>query len=205
MNIQERVKNYFSKKSKLSIASDFLFIALLIAFLIPQSRMQLGAAVNKVKMLFVQPAAADASEMKTLLPNDYDMVFQDLNGQNLEFSKLKGKVIFMNLWATWCPPCVAEMPSIQQLYDKYKDNNEVIFLMVSNENPETIQKFMQKRGFTFPVYSNKYKMPDSFYTESIPTTFVISKSGKIVVRETGATDWSGNKMTEIMNNLIGEK
>jgi len=205
MNIQEKIKNYFSKKSKLSIASDFLFVALLIAFLIPQSRMQLGAAVNKVKMLFVQPSTEDASEMKSLSAGDYDMVFQDLNGQNLEFSTLKGKVIFMNLWATWCPPCVAEMPSIQELYEKYKNNSDVVFLMVSNEDQGTIQKFMQKRGFTFPVYINKFRMPDAFYTQSIPTTFVISKSGKIVIHETGATDWAGKKMTDIMNQLIMEK
>lgn len=205
MNIQERIKKYFSKKSKMGIASDFLFVAILIAFLIPQSRLQLGAMVNRIKMVFVEPSVKETDKMVTLSASDYDMIFQDLAGNNIEISELKGKVIFLNLWATWCPPCVAEMPSIQQLYDKYKDNNNVAFLIVTNEKPEPVQKFMEKRGFTFPVYLNKFKMPDPFYTESIPTTFLISKSGKIIIRETGASDWSGKKMLEIMDGLIQEK
>jgi len=204
MNIKEKIKNYFSKKSKLGIASDIFFVGILIALFIPQSRLQLGAWVNQIKMVFVSPSVNDTDKLITLTDADYEMTFQDLTGKNIEVSELKGKVIFLNLWATWCPPCVAEMPSIQELYDKYKDNEKVAFLMVSNEKVTPVEKFMQKKGYTFPVYLNKFRMPDAFATKSIPTTFVISKDGKIVIRELGASNWSSENMLEIMNKLINE-
>lgn len=204
MNIKEKVKNYFNKKSKLGIASDIFFVAVLIAFLIPQSRLQLGAWVNQIKMVFVSPSVNDTDQTPQLKETDYEMVFQDLSGNNLDVSDLKGKVILLNLWATWCPPCVAEMPSIQKLYEKYKDNNKVAFLIVSNEKPAPVEKFMKKKGYTFPVYLNKFRMPEAFATTSIPTTFVISKEGKIVVKEVGASDWASESMFEIMDKLIVE-
>jgi thiol-disulfide isomerase/thioredoxin len=204
MNIKEKVKNYLNKKSKWGIASDIFFVGILIAFLIPQSRLQLGAWVNQIKMVFVSPATVDAENTLTLSLEDYEMEFQDLKGNTIEVSSLKGKVIFLNLWATWCPPCVAEMPSIQKLYEKYKENEEIAFLIVSNENPAPVEKFMKKKGYTFPVYLNKFRMPEAFATSSIPTTFVVSKDGKIVVKEVGASDWASESMFKIMDKLIAE-
>ena len=96
------------------------------------------------------------------------------------------------------------MPSIQELYDKYKDNEQIVFLIVSNEKTQKVNAFMQKRGFTFPVPITHYKMPEPFFTQSIPTTFLVSKSGKIVVKETGAANWGGEKMQKIVNELINK-
>lgn len=204
MSIKEKFKNYISKKSKFGIASDIIFAIFIIALLFPQSRMEIIAFVNKGKMLIMQPSLKDAENTISLTEMDYLMEFQDLNGQKLDFSALKGKVIFMNFWATWCPPCVAEMPAIQELYDTYKSNSNVVFLMVSNETPDVIQKFISRKGYNFPVYINRYKLPDVFTSSSIPTTFVISKSGKLVIREVGAVNWSGENMKKTMNKLIKE-
>lgn len=201
MNIKEKITNYFNKKSKWSIASDIFFVAIIIAFLIPQSRMQLGALVNRAKILFVSPSVNSDSEMIKLQNEDYEMAFQNLEGVNVDLSQLKGKVIFLNFWATWCPPCIAEMPNIQKLYDKYKDNNDIAFFMVSNEKQETVRKFIQKKGYTFPVYTNSFRLPKAFDYSSIPTTFVISKDQKIVIHATGAEDWSSRAMFEIMDKL----
>ncbi len=96
------------------------------------------------------------------------------------------------------------MPSIEKLYNIYKDNEQVVFIIVSNESEEKVKTFMKKRGFKFPVYVSKFKLPDVFATQSIPTTFLVSKSGKIVVKETGAANWHGNKMQKIVNDLIKE-
>jgi thiol-disulfide isomerase/thioredoxin len=204
MNIKERFKKYYSKKTKFGLASDILFILLFIALLIPQSRMEIMAFVNKGKMLVMQPSMKEQDKAIKLVDTDYQMVFHDLNGQDLDFSTLKGKVIFMNFWATWCPPCVAEMPAIQELYNIYKDNTQVVFLMVGNESAGDIKKFTDREGYTFPVFINNYRLPDVFSTSSIPTTFVISKSGKIVIHEVGASNWAGDKMKETMEKLIKE-
>ncbi len=204
MGIKDYFKKYISKKSKLGIASDILFVVFILALLFPQSRMGIMAFVNKGKMLVMQPSANNTENTMKLSDSDYQIVFQDLVGQNLDFSSLKGKVIFINFWATWCPPCVAEMPSIQELYNLYKDNDHVAFLIVSNEAPEKIKSFISKKKYNFPVYINQSGIPEILSFSSIPTSFVISKSGKIIVSEVGAVNWAGDNMKEIMEALIKE-
>jgi len=203
MNIKERLKKYYSKKSKFSIFSDIIFIAFITALLIPQSRVEVIAFINKARVLVMQPSV-EKENAEVLQFDDYNWSAKKIDGKEINLSDLKDKVIFLNLWATWCPPCIAEMPSIEKLYNIYKDNEQVVFLIVSNESEEKVKAFMQKRGFKFPVYVSQFKLPDVFSTESIPTTFLVSKSGKIVIRETGATNWHGNKMQDIVNELIKE-
>lgn len=204
MNIKEKVNNYFKKKSKLSIFSDFLFVAFIIALIIPQSRMEIIAFVNKIRVAIVNPSVESSENIVILSEEDYNWQVESLNGEKNLLTDYRGKVIFLNLWATWCPPCIAEMPGIQDLYGKYKDNDQVVFLIVSNEKVEKVSAFMKKRGFTFPVKITRYQLPKPFYTESIPTTFLVSKSGKIVIKETGAANWGGEKMQKIVNELIAE-
>ena len=203
MNIKERLKKNYSKKSKFSIFSDIIFIAFITALLIPQSRVEVIAFINKARVLVMQPSV-EKENAEVLQFDDYNWSAKKIDGKEINLSDLKDKVIFLNLWATWCPPCIAEMPSIEKLYNIYKDNEQVVFLIVSNESEEKVKAFMQKRGFKFPVYVSQFKLPDVFSTESIPTTFLVSKSGKIVIRETGATNWHGNKMQDIVNELIKE-
>ena len=76
--------------------------------------------------------------------------------------------------------------------------------MISNESNEKIKAFVEKRGYTFPVYSSQRQSPAPFVTQSIPTTFVISKSGQILIRETGAYNWGGEKMVSIIEGLLEE-
>lgn len=204
MDIKQRVDNYFKKKSKFGIFSDFLFAAFIIALIFPQSRVEVIAFINKARVAVVNPSVKDTENTVSLSTADYNWELESTGGKINNFSDYTGKVIFLNLWATWCPPCVAEMPSIQELYEKYKDNDQIVFIMVSNEKPEKVKAFMEKRGFSFPVRITRYQSPKPFYTESIPTTFLVSKSGKIVIRETGAANWGGDKMEKIVNDLIAE-
>jgi thiol-disulfide isomerase/thioredoxin len=204
MNLKERIKGYFSKKSKLSIASDIFFVLFIIALLIPQSRLEVMAFVNKIRVAVWNPSVNEKGTSTKLGSADYQLNLVDLQGNNHELSDAKGKVVFFNLWATWCPPCIAEMPAIQELYDKYKDNDQIAFFLVSNEDPQKVSEFIKKRGYSFPVYINNYRLPVAFETNSIPTTFVISKSGEIVINQVGAANWSGDKMLETINGLINE-
>ncbi|MEN8123231.1 MAG: TlpA disulfide reductase family protein [Bacteroidota bacterium] len=204
MDIKERVNNYFKKKSKFSIFSDFLFVAFIIALIIPQSRVEVVAFVNKIRVAIINPSVESSENSVKLTDEDYLWPVESLDGETKMLADFKGKVIFLNLWATWCPPCIAEMPSIQDLHEKYKDNDQIVFLIVSNEKKEKVSAFMKKRGFTFPVKITHYQLPKPFYTESIPTTFLVSKTGEIVIKETGAANWGGEKMQKIVNDLIAE-
>jgi thiol-disulfide isomerase/thioredoxin len=124
----------------------------------------------------------------------------DVNGQPVQFADLKGKVVFINNWASWCPPCIAEMPSIQQLKNKLKGEN-IVFVMVSfDEDRDKATAFMKKKGYDFEVYypGNKY----SFLTESIPTTFILDKTGRLISEHTGMADYSEDEVVTNLKELI---
>mgnify|MGYP002854931863 CR=1 FL=1 len=186
----------------LSKISDIVFLILIITLLFPQGRMFIGGFINNLKSKISQPGL-----LAERVPVDYvDMEWSmtDRSGADFNLIENKGKVVFLNLWATWCPPCVGEMPGIQDLYDKFKDNPDVAFVMVSNEDQATISKFMERKKYSFPVFSSKNQAPAAFLSRSIPTTFVISKKGEVVIREVGAINWGGKKMNGIIEDLLDE-
>ncbi|WP_170114164.1 TlpA family protein disulfide reductase [Pontibacter mucosus] len=126
----------------------------------------------------------------------------DLNGKVTDFESLKGKVVFLNIWATWCPPCVAEMPNIQRLHDKLADEN-VAFVMLSVDEGgvEKVKKYIDKKGYTFPVYMPASSFPQEFYSNAIPTTFIISPEGKIVAKQEGMADYDTKEVREFLVGL----
>jgi len=197
--IKRKIKDYLQKKSKLGIASDILFVLLLIALAFPTSRMKLLVFVKELTLF--QPDIIDKQERKTLSETDYNWLLKDMNGQTISLKEMKGKTIFINFWATWCPPCIAEMPSIQQLYRQFENNPQVAFLLVSNEKPEKISRFMQKHQFSLPIYSAMARSPQIFASASIPVSFIVSPAGEIVVKKTGSAKWHGNKMIDLINEL----
>lgn len=126
-----------------------------------------------------------------------------LDGNTLNFESLKGKVVFLNIWATWCPPCVAEMSNIQRLYDKV-GSEKIAFVMLSvdNKGADKVQKFIQKKGFTFPVYMPASQLPEEFSIDAIPTTFIISPEGKIVARQEGMAEYDTKEMREFLLGMV---
>lgn len=200
--ITERIKNYWQKKTTWNKISDAIFLALIITLLFPGGRIAVGGFVNRLKAMIISPSVQ--ANGPTLSSDDYQWPLINLEGQSVNLKDYEGKVVFLNLWATWCPPCVGEMPEIQKLYDHFKGNKDIAFLMVSNEPPSKIKSFIDKRGFTFPVYSTQYNPPVPFSTQSIPTTFVLSKNGQIKIRETGAYNWGGSKTLGIIEGLLAE-
>lgn len=133
---------------------------------------------------------------------DYDFTLRNLQGQTVSLESLKGKVIFMNLWATWCPPCLAEMPGIQNLYEKVQ-SDQIAFVMVSlDEDPAKARKFVERIGYTFPVYTPESQMPRQYGAGNvIPTTFVISPEGKVVVQKDGMADYDSKEFRDFLLNL----
>jgi peroxiredoxin len=204
MNIKQKFKDYLKKKSLWGKITDGLFIVLIIALLIPAGRLSIGGFLNRIKAMIVQPSVMETGKEQVLHAEDYIWELNDINGKVVNLNDFKGKVIFLNFWATWCPPCVGEMPEIQTLYELYKDNPYIQFLLVSNEDNQTVKKFIEKRDYTFPVYTSRYRSPEVFYSQSIPISFLISKDGRIVIKEEGASKWSGKKMQNLMNDLIKE-
>jgi len=129
--------------------------------------------------------------------------FTDVKGKTINLSDQKGKVVFMNFWATWCPPCIAEMPSINGLYLKYKDNKNVIFIMVDVDGKiEASTAFMQKRKFNLPVYIPASEIPQDYFSGSMPTTVILDKQGNIAFHHTGGADYENPKVSAFIDKLI---
>lgn len=132
---------------------------------------------------------------------NYEFTIKDLAGNKIAFDTYKNKVVFLNLWATWCGPCRAEMPTIQKLYDKVKDDPNIEFVILSIDKDKDLPKvikYLKDRDFTFSSYMPSGFMSEQLNVPSIPTTFVISKDGKILTKEVGTTNFNTNKFYKFL-------
>ncbi len=138
---------------------------------------------------------------------DYNFAIKDLSGKKIAFDKYKGKVVFLNLWATWCGPCRAEMASIQKLYSGM-GGDSVSFVMLSldkDRDKEKVVKYIKDKEFTFPVFLPSGYLSEQLNVPSIPTTFVVGKDGKIAMKEIGTTNFNTPKFKKFLQKLSTEK
>ena len=132
---------------------------------------------------------------------EYNMPLLTVEGEQIYLSEFEGKTIFMNLWATWCPPCIAEMPNIQRLFDDVKDNNDIVFVMASlDQDPQKAWDFIERKEFTFPVYSVIAK-PRVYDSSVVPTTYVISPQGDIVMEHQGMARYDTDEFKDFLNSV----
>lgn len=123
------------------------------------------------------------------LKADFSMSLVNSKGEKVAMEELQGKVIFMNLWATWCPPCVAEMPGINKLYNDV-DKDKVAFIMLSlDQDFQKAIDFNEKKGYDFEVYRPNGVIPQMYNSQSIPTTYVIDANGDLVLTHMGMGDY----------------
>lgn len=129
---------------------------------------------------------------------DYNLQLQNIDGSQVHLSEFKGKVLFINIWATWCAPCIAEMPGIQSLYEDI-DSEDIVFIMLSMDDElDKAKKFIDRKGFTFPTYLPASRVPEVFRAPSIPTTFVVNKEGKIVSKKVGMANYDSNSFKKFL-------
>ncbi len=131
--------------------------------------------------------------------------FSDLENNIFSIQNFKGKNLFINYWATWCNPCLAEMPYMAELYEKYKDEEDIIFLYLSREKLETIKNYIPKDESLqqLPIY--KIVTDDEFFaTSGIPTTFIVNSDGEVIVKDLGTAFWNDESVFKFIDNLIGK-
>jgi len=159
---------------------------------------------GRVQQVVLKTGVMNASELdeEAYLQADYDLKLVDPTGQILDLKDLKGKTIFMNYWATWCAPCVAEMPSIDGLRERLKDDPNIVFLLISEDREmRTATAWIKRKGFDLPIYKLASKIPDVYETGVVPTTFVISPEGKIVVAKTGLANYDTRRFRKLLQRL----
>jgi peroxiredoxin len=133
-----------------------------------------------------------------------DFTLPDLDGKMVSLADYKGKVILLNIWATWCPPCVEEMPSMEKLYQELKEEGfEILAVSVDASGAKVVTPFMKKHKLSFPALTDTGGAVKSIYqTTGIPESFIIDKDGIIVEKIIGPRDWAATGAISFFRNLI---
>ncbi|HEY4320081.1 MAG TPA: TlpA disulfide reductase family protein [Gemmatimonadales bacterium] len=131
---------------------------------------------------------------------DYRIALTDIDGNPIDLVDAAGGVVVLNFWATWCAPCVAELPSLQRLRDATREAG-VRFAFVTTEESSVVQAFMEKRELDLPIYLLSGDPPECFKGRGIPSTFIVDKSGTIVLRHVGAAAWDAPTVVAFIGGL----
>ena len=131
------------------------------------------------------------------------MVVHTADGKTIDLQQQKGKVVFINFWATWCPPCLAEMPTVNDFYEKIKSDTNIVFLAIDVDNRlNNSSAYMKKQGYQIPVYGgNLDGLPTTFFSGTIPTTLVIDKRGLVVFNHAGKASYDDDEFTRFVTGL----
>jgi peroxiredoxin len=128
---------------------------------------------------------------------------KDLNGTVVRLEDLKGKVVFLNFWATWCPPCRDEMPSMEKLYTKFKGEDFTIVAIDLRESPKKVRAFKKRYRLNFPILLDTDGMTGLTYgVRSIPTTYLVDKEGHVIGGALGARDWASTEAFKLIEQLV---
>ncbi|MFQ6066609.1 MAG: TlpA family protein disulfide reductase [bacterium] len=134
-----------------------------------------------------------------------DFTLENLEGSAVSLKDFEGKVVFLNFWATWCGPCREEMPSMEKLWQRFKEKAFVILAVDLREKKEEISSFMKDYGLTFPVLLDSRGEVGSIYAvRAIPTTYLIDSQGRIVGKALGARDWASQDAFDLIEHLLPE-
>lgn len=175
-----------------------IVLVLVLAFVPPAKALVLEGLME---MGFFKPNVLKKQEQEAMVGLS-GIRFRDVKGKTVDLGDLKGKVIFLNFWATWCPPCLAEMPGVNQLYEKFKNDEEVVFILADADgNLVKAQKFMDKKHYLLPVYRVDSEIPDQLFKGSLPTTVVFDKAGRISYNESGAANYGDANFIKFINRL----
>ena len=126
---------------------------------------------------------------------------KDLTDHEIDLSQFKGKTVFINYWATWCKPCLQEMPSIESAQAVLKNKN-VVFLLASNEEPDQIKRFLKKHSYTFQ-YVHLENMED-LGIQALPTTHIFNTEGKLKFSETGSRKWDDTASLDLITKIMND-
>ncbi len=128
-----------------------------------------------------------------------------LNGTEISSSSLKGKVVVINLWATWCGPCIQEIPKLNELAELFQENEEVVFIAITEESSDIVEKFLAKRNFKYHMITDAKDLAGKLHPNlihTIPRNMVIDKNGVIKYSETGDQEALVKILSDIILNLI---
>jgi peroxiredoxin len=129
-----------------------------------------------------------------------------LDGRSLSLADYRGQVVMINFWATWCVPCRVEMPSMENLYERYGGRGFEILAVSGGEGPNVVQPFIKNLKLSFPILlDERFEVHEKYEVSAIPSTFLVDKGGVVTHRFFGAVDWNDDQFKELIGKLIKAK
>ena len=185
-------------KGLLSKAGNYLFVGLLLLLLFnPNAKTWLLRQFMAVGLF--------KAEIKKEVPatNPISFSFRDEKGNTVSIANLKGKVVFINFWATWCPPCRAEMPSLNDLYNQFRNDDQFVFVFLNEDNdPAKAATYLQNNSFAMPLVNSAGSMPPEIYSGTLPTTVILNTEGKIVYKHEGLAKYNTTEFIKQLKALL---
>jgi len=184
---------------KSNISNILFAIAALIIFLSTDAKTILIKGLMSTGIYNAKAPYSKQTKSKSI---PYDLSFKSENGDILNLAENKGKVYFINFWATWCPPCRAEMPSINSLQSKIYNKDKVNFIMVDVDNKITSSvNYMTKHNYKLKVYSTVSAIPENIFSGTLPTTLIVGSNGDILFQHSGIADYDTKEMLNFINTI----
>ncbi|WP_316737896.1 TlpA disulfide reductase family protein [Pedobacter aquatilis] len=183
------------------VKKNFLNAIILVAFLllifVPDAKAFVIKGLMEIGLYSPKIEKTEASKMDLS-----GIKFTNAKGEIVDLHNLEGKVIFLNFWATWCPPCRAEMPSINKFYKQFQNDKDVVFLFVDADSdlPKS-EKFMKDRKYEMPVYIAASEIPEQIFAGSLPTTVIFDKQGRLSFKHEGIANYADKKFISFLNEL----
>lgn len=195
------------KKIKLSTVISLVLGAFVLLMLFnPDTKAWVSRGLMKIGLFKpdLEPVAPERAEQAPAnAVGKPSVLVSDGAGNHIDIANQAGKVVFVNFWATWCPPCIAELPSIDKLYQQFKDNEAVVFAIVDVDNQyEKSKQFIESKKLGLPVHVASGDIPGNWLGNAIPTTLILDKRGQIAARHEGMADYSRPEVAAFINELI---
>ncbi|MGE3924263.1 MAG: TlpA family protein disulfide reductase [Lautropia sp.] len=178
--------------------------------MIGQAALASGAALLLRDAVHAAPPAADSPDPPRLRPVAAAesvppaLALADLDGRNHALADYRGRIVLVNFWATWCPPCVIEMPSLQLLRDRIGAEPLAILGVNYGENPPRVREFVARMDLDFPVLLDAFHLARrDWKVRSLPTTWIVDRGGRLRYRVDGEIDWIGAEAVGKVKALAG--
>jgi len=152
------------------------------------------------EQIAMSPTVAKIND-ETILPDDVlNIDLKGINTRGTNLKNLRGKVLFLNFWGTWCPPCRTEWPTIEKLYQLKKDKMEFALIAMQDQE-EDVKKFLKENNYTAPVYIAESPLDPKILPTVFPTTYLIAKDGRILKKEDSSMDWSKDSVLQFIDQV----
>lgn len=151
--------------------------------------------------ILMKPSLDKVSESVTLSKEETAIQLKGINTPDILLSDLQGKPIFLNFWGTWCPPCRAEFPSIEKLYQSKGSKIKFVLIAMQDEE-ETVRKFLQDKGYTVPVYIAESPIPAKLLPSVFPTTYILNPQFRILKKDQSAADWNSESVHQFLDTAF---